>query len=671
MLSMSLAPETYLAMANGTPIDAPSEQRMRSVDIPTSGVYEVPASADGATSLAWIRSVVVPSRQRDAVIQALEEGRIPTLVRTSHDQSPITRTYYLSLDELQSRGIALIEILGLTEALTELAWKSRAARCHSCGLINPTFTTASEFVEEISRAWRGRSIRVDLRGEQEEIDAWAQDLGLRGRTASDGASVVHIDAFECDDSRCRDIQSLIGTTKRLRQSWIEVHDATERAEYSWHGRCPSCRTQNAPFRRALAREALRRGEPERAPVEMSRLIGGLPLLEMIRLPLARLITLPEIAGLLLPTQKVAISLPGIASLTLADLSSSLPPHTLAFISLLSHAGQTGDAGDLFLIDPPANLLSVAEEQSLNSVAQGLAANAPLIWLRAQVTAPSPFTIEIPTTPPLGTLTIRGASTRAIEIRRGEWRTVVVSSSDSHKRPAPLVATALLGEPNDLFEFSSASPFSAHFIPLLSNDSNLSRLVAHDLGVMEPLTKLFASSQQAKMLGLSARELVIGQARQSPFVCGVCKGIGLIPDEEGSLLAGMSPCSSCLGARFASPARDVTFKGATLWHILNSPIRQTVSILRALPKMSNIIEMATLLDLLDIPLGMPTCLLPRTTRRFLSCVKAILSGTPTRPTIIMIEEPYVGVTDRHLSGLRDTVTLPFCAARATWLGIQSR
>jgi excinuclease ABC subunit A len=231
-----------------------------------------------------------------------------------------------------------------------------------------------------------------------------------------------------------------------------------------------------------------------------------------------------------------------------------------------------------------------------------------------------------------------------------------------------VAAAIDGEANHAYEFAATGPFSPHLIPLFSVDSNLTRLVAHDLGVNDPLAKLFASSQQAKMLGLTPRDLIIGQARVSASICRTCRGAGLLLTEEDSVLSGASLCTSCWGARWSSPARDITFRGKTMWQLLNSPIRETAPVLRALPKMSQILELVTLLDLVDIPLGMPTSLLSRTNRRLLSVIKATISATPSRPSLVIIEEPYVGLTEQQISGLAEVALHSYTKPKVAWIAV---
>lgn len=614
--------------------------------------------------------MVAPSRRRDAFIRAVEAGKIPTIIPPLPGRSQGVRAHYISLDELQTRGGSLVELFGLTERLVELGYRSRFTRCGGCGEAILVFSSAGEIVEEIARAWHGRPIRVELRGPEQAITTFAKERGWSSITVSRDIATVPLDSFPCEEVRCRQLQPLIASTRRLAGAWIEVRDSTARSPYAWHGRCPSCDWLSPVFRRSLLREALKRGDHSLAPVEMSRLVGECTLSEIVRLPIEELADRPETRDMWPAQQRSAITKLNIGSLTLADRYPTIAPVALARLPLALYAGEEGDSGDIRIIDIPPNLLSSDQERAVQDVGFIAAQGGPMVWLRA---APSePPSIESPSasSKALGFLSRRNSPSNPLDVRCGEWRAIDASELAPNRRAAIMVADAIEGLPEGPFSFSRGNPFTLHFIPLFSVESSLSRLVAHELGAIEPLAKLFAASHQAKMLGLSHRDFVIGQARLSPSLCGTCRGGGLVLNEEGELLSDVSLCPSCSGTRFSGPGRDVTFKGKTLWQILNSTIDGAAGTLHALPKMGHVVELLRILDLQHIPLGIPTALLPRATRRLFSAIRATVSATTTRPSLIVIEEPFVGLSDQQLSRFTEFVSHPSIATKAAWVGVES-
>jgi ABC-type branched-subunit amino acid transport system ATPase component len=80
------------------------------------------------------------------------------------------------------------------------------------------------------------------------------------------------------------------------------------------------------------------------------------------------------------------------------------------------------------------------------------------------------------------------------------------------------------------------------------------------------------------------------------------------------------------------------------------------------------NLASMLDVADLPLGMPVTLLSTPQRRLLTIAHAMLSGIMTRPALIVIEEPCVGLSDKQRSGVKAAMDHPAFAERVSWLGV---
>jgi ABC-type branched-subunit amino acid transport system ATPase component len=114
---------------------------------------------------------------------------------------------------------------------------------------------------------------------------------------------------------------------------------------------------------------------------------------------------------------------------------------------------------------------------------------------------------------------------------------------------------------------------------------------------------------------------------------------------------------------------VTFKGKTMWEILNTPIRFSEQTLRALPKMKEVFELTTLLGLGEIALGTPTALLHTTHRRMLAIAHSILEATATKPSLIVLEAPFVGLNEQQRAGLQQVVEHPLFREHVAWIGVE--
>jgi excinuclease ABC subunit A len=178
-----------------------------------------------------------------------------------------------------------------------------------------------------------------------------------------------------------------------------------------------------------------------------------------------------------------------------------------------------------------------------------------------------------------------------------------------------------------------------------------------LGLMEPLAALFSRSQQALMLGLSSKQFLISSTlRGTGDVCSKCYGAGLVIREvAGFTLPDSAPCPLCAGTRFRAPIADITFKGRTLWQLLNGTIHEALPALRALPKKGSTLKIIEALSLADLPLGLPARLLSPDEHRLLLIVQGILRGTRSHPSLLVVEAASAGFSSQKQRALERLLT----------------
>jgi ABC-type branched-subunit amino acid transport system ATPase component len=64
--------------------------------------------------------------------------------------------------------------------------------------------------------------------------------------------------------------------------------------------------------------------------------------------------------------------------------------------------------------------------------------------------------------------------------------------------------------------------------------------------------------------------------------------------------------------------------------------------------------------------MPACLLSFSERKLTAIGTSILSGTKSRPTVLIIEEPFAGLSERQAAGLTQLITNHELGKDVTWL-----
>jgi ABC-type branched-subunit amino acid transport system ATPase component len=88
-------------------------------------------------------------------------------------------------------------------------------------------------------------------------------------------------------------------------------------------------------------------------------------------------------------------------------------------------------------------------------------------------------------------------------------------------------------------------------------------------------------------------------------------------------------------------------------------------------MKEVLDIASLLKVADLPLGMPTMLLSTPQRRLIAIAHAVLTGTKTRPSLLVVEEPFIGFSAEQQAGLDSVIGRAAFADRISWIGVTSR
>jgi hypothetical protein len=660
----------FYTLATGSPLERSRTLVTFDCEIPQRGTLLIPPDLRGESELVWIHGVAALGEQRQEFIDTIRAGEIPTPLSASTARGSCPHVRYHPLESLHAREHTVASLLALTKPLVVAASRSRWAKCPSCAQSLPLFHNPTELCDHLLTTLRDKECRIELVGLAEEISSWATEKGFTLGAQPGGQVSVRVDSLTCSPQALQKVEPILASTKKLPNTWLTIthEDATE--EYGWNGRCARCNITLTPFNASAARDLIDRPASNRSTHEGCRMIDDTSLSELLSAPIARILNGHTVQELLSPLQREAIQTLSLETLTLATITTNLAPQSLAAVALLDLARDTGNAGELCLFPAPASSFSSDLLPSVQSLIEKLSLSRPFVWITDNPSPPATGSIAPSAATPsrrLGSLSLNNQPAQRIEIECGRLNELQVPLPLRHLRIAPLMHEALAGKRHELVTSEIESPVTPFLVPLFPSEPSTTRLVAHALGVIEPLTKMFAASHQAKMLGLTARDFLLGQIRQVASVCAACKGTGIVVT-KAPINSAIDPCHTCWGARFRSPAREVTFKGRTLWEILNAPISTSQDTLRALPKMREVLELVTMLGLSELPLGMPVTLLSVPQRRLLAIAHGILSGTVSRPAILVIEEPYAGFSDEQRRGLMSALAHSAFSERVSWLAV---
>ncbi len=662
--------QRFYAVATGSPLDRSQAVVTADTAIPQRGMLQLVPDPQGEVENAWTHGIAALGGQRERFILETRQGKIPSPITAFDGNEPCPHVRYHSLESLHASERTLASLLQHTEPLIAAAKMSRWAKCPNCDHPVQVFHTSRELCDHILHTVGGRDIKIELMGPFEQISPWAVEKGFSAPATSKGPTFVRIDSFTCSGEGLQKVETILASTKQLPQTWITVTQGNERHEYGWNGRCARCDLTLIPFNLSAARDYIERPCSSRQSHEPCRIIDGVSLSELLSLPLTQAMSGASFKELFSPLQQELISILSLEHLRLTTLTTDLAPQHVAALALLDLARDGDNPGTLRLFTAPSSLFPDNVLSSVCARIDKLSTHSGFVWITDDalgVPYRPPQALKMGIARSIARVTVATQPAVRVEARMGQWSEIDVPLPLQHLRVGARVYNTLSGKPDPLIAVESESLFTPHFIPLFPSEPSSTRLIAHAFGVIDPLTKMFAASHQAKMLGLNARDFLLGQIRQSIHVCGSCKGVGILTTKERSYVRA-EPCHSCWGARFRSPTREITFKGRTMWEILNAPLSASQDTLRALPKMKEVFELATLLNVAHLPVGMPISLLSTPQRRRVAIAHAMLSGSKTRPSLIVVEEPSVGLSDEQRRGLESAIAHPAFTERVSWIGV---
>jgi excinuclease UvrABC ATPase subunit len=317
------------------------------------------------------------------------------------------------------------------------------------------------------------------------------------------------------------------------------------------------------------------------------------------------------------------------------------PVTAVVQATVASALSKSEEGQLLIIDTPLSALPDAQRSSLISLIEQHAVTASIVVISgddADTTAPAVKQSSSASNTPW--ITVPHPDTgKLLDVGPGLRLTVTRRASEP--------ARWLAGVQRQLDEAPSVGSlqpraFTPTFIPLFPRHEMRRLTLAEELEIYERLSRLFASSQDAKMLGLAPASFRLGSHSNKKLVCPACRGLGLeLTRAPGFTRPVPAPCSGCRGARFTRALREITFRGSRMSDLLNRPLKESAHTLKVLPKAGRMLELLTALGLDHLPLGFPIALLSPAEFRLVCIAKAVASARSERPALLLLEHPWAG------------------------------
>lgn len=667
MITVSaFSPLSFYARAKGTPLSNDEILEPLYLSLPKSSGPTLLRLEEPSTPRAILAALYADTAERARVIDTIKSGEIPPITPSPLSaELPILRVTP-SLGHLHESSIVLVDFLGLVPPLAERAYESSRSSCPTCGATTILSRNTSDLAKDAVSRWSGERATVEVHAPHAHLAQWGETRGFTVQKISETHHSLRIDSFMCDEEEFQKRHTLISSALHIPEASVQIRCKDSIRHYARGGWCSACAVALKPTSIREIKAALTRGKGD----ALLSMLGDITLERALAIDIHTLVAQRECNDLL-PSQILGVLQNlELDTLPLGRPLHSLSPQSLSTLTLFATLSKSTSPNICSIVDIPLSLYSETEAHKLTEASRTLSRGAPLLWVSDDPTSAksAAHTNLNPDAPPkIGEISFTGPYEARFDITVGGIITVPRSPDTSHERRALTLVRALHGQSTPSVCFRAQGEFSAKLVECFSPPSSHQRLVAHDLGAVEPIAKLFAASHQAKMLGLSSKDFIIGQAKGGEHVCPSCRGAGIALTKSAPLSPPIiGPCARCWGTRFRSPVREITFKGRTLWEILNLSIAESSPTLKALPKMSQILQAADLLSLSSIPLGMPVAALSNEQQRNLAILRAMLTGTRTKPVVIVLEEPFVRLSPKQQESLREALTLSAFKEKVSWL-----
>jgi hypothetical protein len=620
------------------------------VTLKETGVTPLSSAAPGLSiEQIWLSGIYSESLKRQEFIDCLRAGVIPQPISDVNSAGLTERFIYTAPETLIRDSSTVTAAIGCSTSLLELALKSDRFVCTGCGDEIKKYTSTSEVISELASTFSGASISIHLESASDRLSIWAQNRGLKSIASDSGVYSVALDSGVCSKEQLISVRSLIHSAWKVPSpSLVCRRDSQETNVFSKNGHCSRCGIYFAPINRDILSKLFIEGarvEDTLAPIEQILVAPNLRLQDLLDKP---------ISTLELPFEKSidsALSILkdlGLSRISLGTKTEALSFREIAKLSVAASLIKSRKAQAQIIIALPSGVFCRDDADKIQATLRRVSTDKA-IYLRDDLLGSA--------TPDKDYSSVSSAlknealsSSEKLDLTnsaRPGGITHISNSENSFKYAVDSINQAIS---------SNSLNLSVHPIPLFNAKKSSSTVIAHELRLFEPLTKLYAASLDARVHGLTHKDFAIFGSRSPRYVCRACRGLGVTITNHSDLPHPISiPCNICAGARCESTIGSCLFRGVPFTTILNRSIAESFEVLSALPKAKPILEIAKELDLLELPLGMPLNLLESSETRRLAIAAALIDARPAKPCVVIFEAPNVGLSQTHqtaIARLRD-------------------
>jgi ABC-type branched-subunit amino acid transport system ATPase component len=591
-------------------------------------------------SLVWIAGDYADSIAQERFVESVLNGEVPIPIPDRRSRTLQSRLVYRSPESLIDPPQTVLSACGLVNYLMGAALDSAHCICPECGARLARYRSPLQLLNAITNDWRQRKISIYAQSQHRDLLEWAQLQGLSVTGSLNSTPSVYLSQLVCDEDTIRSIGALIHSIWRVPALYLTVSDSSgEYRSYSSNGWCESCKACAKGVSRAELYGLLTGRNSSSLFASAEALLEHYPfqtVQHLLNQPIRDLKFNPDSP---LERARKLLSNIGLKACSFGSKTDALNAADLARLSIASSILASNSPRDHIILDLPCGIFDPTEAQEIR---------------RALVSAGAFRKITTISGPFQHTESEDHSSGELIRLYRGRGDTANLLV---FTKIAAAIASRL-DKTGESFEFVA--------LPVFQTRPKSAKVIGGELGLLEPL---YSASLDARTSGLSARDFTLFGARSPRYVCEQCRGLGVLLIYHEHLSRPVSqPCSGCAGLRCNAPISSALFRGVSFSTVLNQPIERSLGTLASLSKAKSALNLATILDLNHLPLGMPVALLSHSEVRRLAIVKALLKGRVSKPVIIVIEQPDAGLSASQRAAVRQVRDRALLEGSAVWVEV---
>jgi hypothetical protein len=601
--------------------------------IPTTGV-----STSSAGSLAWIDTAFAQGLETRHFLDSIERGDIPSALSPSSQHPVDIQLFHQCPTRLSEGSVTLIEALGVATTLESLARQSTTLLCPHCGELSERQPTPSHALSALRKRAKA-PCAVFAEGPPEALMAWSRAHGFHHDQTDTGNSTarlrVQVDSLGAQTEEISRLSPLAHSLWRLRDAALVCVQESGTHTVSKEGICPGCGYSFTADRAAENSETARL----RARV----LTHGRSFQQVLTEPLHQLASLPALATSRALSYALRTHLRDRAAET---TTSALSAQELAAVAVCRSLSDAVEARGTCVIDIPTLLLSNDSSSPLLKIVSEAATTSGIVIVEPHEVRPhEPLcrSHRSPSGKQIGTLRIN-----SVDYSIESGMDISITGISFNHVEALIRRQARIGHDS---LFTPIREYEVISIPIFKSFRRSRSMLFHQLGLTEALARLFAASVDARSTGLTTKDFTLSSARANKNICATCDGLGVtLSHREEVSRPAIAECPACDGSRFTNDVGCMSWRGVSLSALLSTPIAEILSLLRALPRAMDAIMCLEALCLTHLPLGMPLALMSDSELHALLFIQALLSATPTKPIIAIIEMPCLSLSVRRRGGV---------------------